>query len=292
MGTMVFPLVAMHMRSEAASAPAKAQQQPQSCWNCLEEVSIYLYYIYIYIYIGYLSKSIGYSLWKYHAGGFSEFSNKPVYFLPTKRGIDFFNLGNLANNKKWWYINWQWQNMEDTSRKVPWDVFCAAKSTFCPSFWKQKWGWQHQTIGIKRTSIRCNGRWTNFLFFIQLQADPLHTVVGPPSNNYHWWFQSLLYSFIHHAISGTSPRTWTHFLPQSVFCLILVCHLNWAHVGTQTCDFNLRYKKNMESIWNYSHFMSFQGLDHPVPVPWVPSFVCRQGATVGLVTWAQSSWIN
>jgi hypothetical protein len=102
----------------------------------------------------------------------------------------------------------------------------------------------------------------------------------------------LLYSFIHHAISGTSPRTWTHFLPQSVFCLILVCHLNWAHVGTQTCDFNLWYKKNMESIWNYSHFMSFQGLDHPVPVPWVPSFVCRQGATVGLVTWAQSSWIN
>ena len=179
MGTMVFPLVAMHMRSEAASAPAKAQQQPQVgeiAWRrCL--------FIYIYIHIEYLSKSIGYSsffLWKYHVGGLSEFSNKPVYFLPTTRGIDFFNLGNLANNKKWWYINWQWQNMEDTSRKVPWDVFCAAKSTFCPSFWKQKWGWEHQNIGIKRTSIHCNGRWTNFLFFIQLQAGPLHTV--PRSN--------------------------------------------------------------------------------------------------------------
>ncbi len=33
MGTMVLPLVAIHMRSDAASAPAKAQQQPQLDWS-------------------------------------------------------------------------------------------------------------------------------------------------------------------------------------------------------------------------------------------------------------------
>merc|ERR1719293_283157 len=32
-GTMMDALVAMHMRSEAASAPAKAQQQPQLDWS-------------------------------------------------------------------------------------------------------------------------------------------------------------------------------------------------------------------------------------------------------------------
>merc|ERR1719356_2185492 len=32
-GTMIDALVAMHMRSEAASAPAKAQQQPQLDWS-------------------------------------------------------------------------------------------------------------------------------------------------------------------------------------------------------------------------------------------------------------------
>merc|ERR1719356_1661795 len=32
-GTIIDALVAMHMRSEAASAPAKAQQQPQLDWS-------------------------------------------------------------------------------------------------------------------------------------------------------------------------------------------------------------------------------------------------------------------
>jgi hypothetical protein len=39
-GVIILPLVAMHMRSEAASAPAKAQQHPQLDWSRMSPMTV------------------------------------------------------------------------------------------------------------------------------------------------------------------------------------------------------------------------------------------------------------